>query len=87
MRSGEGAGSSETNNNEIITQGNHHNPGMVDSYEIYGENNNDEIEESEAELDEDNHNNHSTYSQNNRRGSVVAGSRHVQGSQKGVIGD
>lgn len=35
---------------------------MVDSYEIYGENNNDEVEESEAELDEDQHNNHSTYS-------------------------
>ena len=44
MRSGEGAASSETNNNEIITQGHHHNPGMVDSYEIYGENNNDDIE-------------------------------------------
>lgn len=62
MRSGEGAGSSETNNNEILTQGNHHNPGMVDSYEIYGENNNDEVEESEAELDEDHLNNDSTYS-------------------------
>jgi hypothetical protein len=35
---------------------------MVDSYEIYGENNNDEVEESEAELDEDHLNNDSTYS-------------------------
>jgi hypothetical protein len=29
----------ETNNNDIILQDNHHNPGMVKSYEIYGENN------------------------------------------------
>ena len=60
---------------------------MVDSYEIYGENHNDEVEESEAELDEDHLNNDSTYSQNNRRRSIVAGGRHVLGSQKGGIGD
>ena len=51
--SAEGANSSETNNNEIIIEGNHHNPGMVDSYEIYGENNQDEIDESEIDIEED----------------------------------
>lgn len=49
LRSGDGPGSTARNQGALI-QGNHHSGGMVDSYEIYGEN---QADDSDMELEEE----------------------------------